>query len=86
MNRRNFIKFSSAFAVSAAVMPSALSAFSPDKKTALGLQLWSVRDAMKTDAMGTLKSLSKFGYNYVENFGLTDGKWFGIAPVEMKKA
>jgi sugar phosphate isomerase/epimerase len=86
MNRRNFIKFSSAFAVSAAVMPSALSAFSPDKKTALGLQLWSVRDAMKTDAMGTLKSLSKFGYSYVENFGLTDGKWFGMAPLEMKKA
>jgi sugar phosphate isomerase/epimerase len=86
MNRRDFVKLSSGLAVTTAIMPSSISDLFGDKKTPLGLQLWSVRDAMKTDAMGTLKSLSKFGYSYVEGFGYNDGKWFGMAPLEMKKA
>jgi sugar phosphate isomerase/epimerase len=86
MNRRDFVKLSSGLAVTTAIMPSTLTSLFQDKKTALGLQLWSVRDAMQKDAMGTLKSLSKFGYGFVEGFGYTDGKWFGMTPIELKKA
>ena len=85
MKRRDFIKYSSALAASAAFMPSSLLDIYGDKKTPLGLQLWSVRDAMQKDAMGTLKSISKFGFSYVEAFGYNEGKWFGMAPLEMKK-
>jgi sugar phosphate isomerase/epimerase len=56
-----------------------------DKTTPIGLQLWSVRDALAKDAVGTLKAISKQGYKFVEGFGFNDGKWFGLTPKEMKK-
>ena len=59
--------------------------FLVDKSTPIGLQLWSVRDFMEKDAVGTLTKLSKQGYKYVEGFGYNDGKWFGMSPSEMKK-
>lgn len=82
MKRRDFIQYSATLAASAALMPSSLLA---DKSTPIGIQLWSVRDAMAKDAKGTLAELSKQGYKYVEGFGFNNGKWFGMTPSEMKK-
>jgi sugar phosphate isomerase/epimerase len=81
MKRREFLQYS-ALAASAAILPSQLFA---DKTTPIGIQLWSVRDAMAKDAKSTLAQLSKQGYKYVEGFGFNDGKWFGMTPSEMKK-
>jgi sugar phosphate isomerase/epimerase len=81
MKRREFLQYS-ALAASAAIVPSQLFA---DKTTPIGIQLWSVRDAMAKDAKSTLAQLSKQGYKYVEGFGFNDGKWFGMTPSEMKK-
>ena len=81
MKRREFLQYS-ALAASSAIVPSQLFA---DKTTPIGIQLWSVRDAMAKDAKGTLAQLSKQGYKYVEGFGFGNGKWFGLTPSEMKK-
>jgi sugar phosphate isomerase/epimerase len=82
MKRRDFLKSSAALAATAAITPSF---FMADKTTPIGLQLWSVRDAMEKDPIGTLKAVSKHGYKFVESFGFNNGKWFGLTPSEMKK-
>ena len=82
MKRRDFIKTTAGLAATSALMPSS---FFADKSTPIGVQLWSVRDALQKDAVGTLTQLSKQGYKYVEGFGFNQGKWFGLTPKEMKK-
>ena len=49
------------------------------KKFNLGLQLYSVRNAMKGDFEGTLKKVSEMGYKYVEFAG-----YFGKTAEEIK--
>ncbi len=82
MKRREFLQ-SSASLAAAAILPSSL--FFADKSTPIGLQLWSVRDAMSKDAKGTLKSVAQHGYKFVEGFGFANGGWFGIPAAELKK-
>ncbi len=86
MKRRDFIKNAS-FASAAITAASATTLFDffADKKTPLGLQLWSVRDAMEKDAKGTLATLAKQGYKFVEGCFYKDGGWFGIPMAEYKK-
>jgi sugar phosphate isomerase/epimerase len=82
MKRRDFLKSSATLAATTSLTPALLFA---DKTTPLGIQLWSVRDAMAKDAVGTLKTISKYGFKFVEGFGFKDGLWFGLTPAEMKK-
>ena len=63
MKRRDFLQYSATLAASAAFMKAD---FLADKSTPIGIQLWSVRDAMQKVAAGTLAQLSKQGYKYVE--------------------
>ena len=53
----------------------------------VGLQLYSVRDNMKTpqDALGTLKQLSGAGYRYVEHANYLERKFYGYTAPEFKK-
>jgi len=53
----------------------------------VGLQLYSVRDNMKTpqDALDTLKKLSAIGYRYVEHANYHDRKFYGYTAAEFKK-
>ena len=48
-------------------------------KLPIGLQLYSVRDAMKEDFAGTIKAVAEMGYNQVEFAGL-----FGHTAEEVK--
>lgn len=41
-----------------------------------GIQLWSVREDMKKDPVGTLTALSKMGYREIESYGY-DGAFWG---------
>ena len=52
-----------------------------------GLQLYSVRDDMKTPeaALDTLKKLSAIGYSYVEHANYHDRKFYGYTVTEFKK-
>jgi sugar phosphate isomerase/epimerase len=51
----------------------------------IGIQLYSVRDDMKNDPLGTLKQLAAIGYKNVEHANYIDGKFYGYTHVEFKK-
>jgi len=61
-----------------------LTSCKPTKKD-IGLQLYSLRDDMKTDVPGTVKKVGEMGYTTVETAGYGDGKFYGMAPLEFKK-
>jgi len=87
-NRRDFIKISAAGALGVmALGPLGCStvAASDKKGLGVGLQLYSIRDAMGEDVPGSLKKVSDFGYKYLEMAGYSDGKFYGYAPAEFKK-
>jgi sugar phosphate isomerase/epimerase len=57
-----------------------------DLKTfGVGLQLYTIRDAMAKDVPGSLKKVSDLGYKYLELASYADGKFYGYEPVEFKK-
>jgi sugar phosphate isomerase/epimerase len=55
-------------------------------KGLLGLQLYSVRDDMWKDPIGTLKQLAEMGYKYVEHAGYAERKFYKMPVVGFKKA
>jgi sugar phosphate isomerase/epimerase len=83
-SRRKFIKTSTVFAAGAALMPKDLFS-SPKKVQRLGLQLYTVRDAMHSDPAGTLKKLADIGYKDLEHAGYGDRKFYGYSVKEFKK-
>ena len=54
-------------------------------KTLTGVQLYSVRDDMKKDPLGTLKQLAEMGYRHVEHASYTGRKFYGYSASEFKK-
>jgi sugar phosphate isomerase/epimerase len=51
----------------------------------VGIQLYSVRDDMKKDPIGTLTQLAKMGYKNVEHANYVDRKFYGFSAIEFKK-
>lgn len=51
----------------------------------VGLILYTVRDAMVADPVGTLKKVAGMGYRYVELAGYYNRKFYGYSPAEFKK-
>lgn len=49
-------------------------------KKDIGLQLWSVREAMKEDAVNTIQKVGEIGYTFIETAGYSDGKFYGMKP------
>ncbi|QGY42578.1 TIM barrel protein [Maribellus comscasis] len=87
-NRRDFLKVSAAGTVGLmALSPLACtSGAAADKKSfGVGLQLYTIRDAMAADVPGSLKKVSDLGYKYVELASYADGKFYGYTPAEFKK-
>lgn len=83
-SRRKFIKNSAVFAAGASLMPRSLFA-SPKKIQRLGLQLYTVRDAMHSDPAGTLKKLADAGFKHLEHAGYGDRKFYGYEVKAFKK-
>lgn len=50
-----------------------------------GLALYTVRDAMGTDAKATLKAVADAGYKNIEAAGYEDGKFYNMSPTDFKK-
>ncbi len=46
----------------------------------IGLQLYSVRDAMKEKPDTTVAKVGEMGYKFVEAAGFSDGKFYGMSP------
>lgn len=86
--RRDFLKISTTGALGiAALGPLACSsgASVDRKKYGVGIQLYTIRDAMAADKLGSLKKVSDLGYKYLELADYSDGKFYGYAPKEFKK-
>src|SRR6478609_7099788 len=81
MKRRHFLQSLAAGAASLSAM-NTLGGISKTQST-LGLQLFSVREAVVKDLQGTLEKLRKIGYTKLEIYGY-DGKFFGRTPHEFK--
>ena len=64
INRRTFVKTLSAGVGASLVLPSKLMAF-PTMKI-IGIQLYTLHDQMKGDAIGTMNQVAKIGFNAIE--------------------
>lgn len=97
-SRRDFLRVSAAGALGAFVLSqsSCRNASNKAAKVAepenvdprsfgLGLQLYTIRDAMTADVPGSLKKVSDLGYKYVELADYVDGKFYGYSPADFKK-
>src|SRR5262245_29243146 len=78
MKRRDFVKGVAALSTAHALFPSARQPVGPSARLSrIGLELYSIRDAMKADPEGTLAKVKQMGYDDVEllwsfnNFGRT---------------
>lgn len=85
-NRRTFIKSGAMAIAAAAILPhSSCTSAAKGKKGIVGVQLYSVRDDMMNDPVGSLKKVAEMGYKYVEHANYVDGKFYGYAPSEFRK-
>jgi sugar phosphate isomerase/epimerase len=81
ISRRNFIIKSGTALAATCVLP--LSGFFPAEiKT--GLALYTIRDAMFKDPDGTLASVARIGYNWVEAAGSADGLFYNMKPADFR--
>jgi sugar phosphate isomerase/epimerase len=51
----------------------------------IGIQLWSVRNAMEENPIETLKTLAAIGFTDIECTGYNEGKMYNMLPSEFKK-
>lgn len=80
--RRSFLKTTSLLSAALYLSPSDFKI----KKPTIGLQLYTVRDAMGKDPVATLAKVAAVGYNSVEGATYTgDEKFYGMSAKEFKK-
>jgi len=83
-SRRTFVKTGTVAALGTAIFPGSLLA--PKKpKGVVGLQLYSVRQDMTKDPLGSLKQLAEMGYVYVEHANYIKRKFYSYSAIEFKK-
>ena len=82
VSRRIFIRNSS-LALTGSVFLNKR-AFSIETPEVLGIQLYSVREAMLKNPLDTLKQLSSMGYKYVEHANYINRKFYGYSAKEFK--
>jgi len=57
----------------------------PLAKKSMGVQVYSVRDALKEDFNGSIGRIADIGFEYIEAFGLgVDGTIYGMPPQEYR--
>lgn len=82
MKRREFVQTTS-FAT--AGLLTLLYGCGESKDTALGLQLYTLRDTIGQDPKGVLEKVASFGYKRLETYGYDNGKIFGLEFQEFGK-
>lgn len=83
-SRRKFLKSGALAVAGAAMIPRQVWA-SSSQNVVLGIQLYSIREAMSKDPASTLEELAKMGYKTVEHANYVRGKFYGYEPKEFKK-
>ena len=86
-SRRKFIQNTGIALLGIGIAPTTLWSKNTitDAKSLIGIQLYAVRDNMFKDPLGTLKALSKMGYQYIEHANYVNRKLYGYTPIEFKK-
>jgi len=82
--RREFLKSAALAFAGTSILPGTFLDLAQPVRH-LGVQLYSVRDSMAKDPIGTLKAIAEMGYKEVEAFGYSDGKMFGMSISEYLK-
>lgn len=83
-SRRSFLKAGTAAALAAALIPE--DAFASSKgKNIIALQLYSIREVMLKNPMGSLTEVAKIGYKYVEHANYIDRKFYGYGAKEFRR-
>lgn len=83
-NRRTFIKRTSLTLAGVALFSDSIfSRFKEEQLT--GVQLYSIRDAMKADPLNSLKRLAGMGYKNVEHANYVDRKFYGYNAKDFRK-
>lgn len=83
-SRRTFIKAGAMAVTGAAFFPQTLLAAKKEKGI-IGLQLYSVRQEMAKDPLGSLKQVAAMGYRYVEHANYINRKFYGYSAPEFRK-
>ena len=83
-SRREFIKTAAVVTAGSTLLANRLFA-APKKIERLGIQLYSVRDAMSKDPVGSLKKIAGMGYLHVEHANYINRKFYGFTAKEFKK-
>ncbi len=85
LSRRKFLVNSSLSLAGAMFLSEKIFASNNAKDIILGVQLYSVREAMQKDPLGSLKKLAAMGYKNVEHANYVNRKFYGYSPTEFKK-
>jgi len=83
-NRRDFLKISGTGAIGLMAL-GPMACASGTKNPGVGIQLYSIRDAMDNDVPGSLQKVADMGYKYLELASYSNGKFYNYAPAEFKK-
>src|SRR3954466_4082636 len=83
-SRRNFLRNSSIALAGSMVLSDKIFANKAGGEV-LGVQLYSIRDDIKKDPLGSLKQLAAMGYKNVEHANYVDQKFYGYSASEFKK-
>lgn len=89
MNRRNFLRQSAALSAGFAYLPACTTfAAVATPNYPMGYQLFSVRDVMVTDPVGTLRALKAMGYSHFEVYGYQpeDDLIYGFSAADFRGA
>lgn len=86
MHRRIFLQHASLLAAGSVLATHAFAALPSAKRFPLGYQLFSVRDVMATDPLGTLRALLDMGYEHFEAYGydVATDRLYGLSPKQLK--
>src|ERR1700759_3230128 len=83
-SRRTFLRNAALAIPAVSLLPGKTRASTVMKNRVIGIQLYSVRDAMGKDPSGSLKKIADMGYVYVEHANYVGGKFYGYAPKDFK--
>ncbi|AFK01874.1 Xylose isomerase domain-containing protein TIM barrel [Emticicia oligotrophica DSM 17448] len=84
MERREFLQKGALALAGTAAFSSDLFA-NKKAKHVVGVQLYSIREDMKKDPLGSLKKLAEMGYTHVEHANYIDRKFYGYTAKEFRK-
>ncbi|UPL47738.1 sugar phosphate isomerase/epimerase family protein [Hymenobacter sublimis] len=85
-SRRAFVKSAGLLSAGAFLAPSLVAAAASAPKSYIGLQLYTVRDAMQKDPAGTLAQVAQLGYTSVEGATYTGSQnFYGMTAAAFAK-